>query len=135
VESLSDRKTSPDSLTPSPTLPSSASSTSTSDSNNTAAVAACLRPTAIRDFFALSPPDVQIAHTAAYRSGQVYGIDVASGACVAALGRLRATDRVLDLCCAPGAGAGCGVGVCLCMCLCVSAIEMREWRGKKTELN
>ena len=36
-----------------------------------------------------------------YLSGLVYGVDVSSGAAVAALG-VQAGDHVLDLCCAPG---------------------------------
>ena len=52
-------------------------------------------------YFSL-PASVKIAGSAAYRSGDLYGIDVASGAAVAALG-VRRGEHVLDVCCAPGA--------------------------------
>ena len=45
---------------------------------------------------------VKIAGTDAYKRGQVYGIDVSSGAAVAALDA-QPGEHVLDLCCAPGA--------------------------------
>ena len=48
------------------------------------------------------PADVKIARTPAYLAGHIFGIDVASGAAVAALDA-RPGDHVLDLCCAPGA--------------------------------
>ena len=48
------------------------------------------------------PAHVKIAGTDAYRTGQLYGIDVSSGAAVAALA-VRPGEDVLDLCCAPGA--------------------------------
>jgi len=48
------------------------------------------------------PSHVKIAGCDAYRSGQLYGIDVSSGAAVAALDA-QPGDDVLDLCCAPGA--------------------------------
>jgi hypothetical protein len=82
-----------------------------------------LTQTPLSDFFALDP-NVKIASTHAYKSGQVrtvmilvycvkfnqvhlvlvqiFGIDIASGACVAAMQICRG-DNVLDLCCAPGA--------------------------------
>eukprot|EP00741_Cyanophora_paradoxa_P015746 tig00020904_g15201.t1 len=46
----------------------------------------------------------QLAGADAYARGQVYGIDAASGAAVALLDP-RPGERVLDLCCAPGAKA------------------------------
>ena len=48
------------------------------------------------------PADVKIAACDAYRRGDLYGIDLASGAAVAALGVLPG-EAVLDMCCAPGA--------------------------------
>lgn len=48
------------------------------------------------------PSNVKIAGSDAYRSGHLYGIDVSSGAAVAALAPSPG-DHVLDLCCAPGA--------------------------------
>ena len=48
------------------------------------------------------PSHVKIASTSAYREGWLYGIDVSSGAAVAALDA-QAGEDVLDLCCAPGA--------------------------------
>jgi len=50
----------------------------------------------------LLPADVKIASCDAYRNGDIYGIDLSSGAAVAALG-VRPGDHVLDMCCAPGA--------------------------------
>ncbi|KAL6224478.1 hypothetical protein ACLB2K_003333 [Fragaria x ananassa] len=52
-------------------------------------------------FYSL-PPDVHIANSNAYREGNIYGIDAASGAAVSALD-VSAGDHVLDLCAAPGA--------------------------------
>lgn len=52
-------------------------------------------------FFAI-PPHIQIAGSKAYRSGKIYGMDVASGAAVVAL-KVSSGDHVLDLCAAPGA--------------------------------
>ena len=46
--------------------------------------------------------DVKIATSDAYRAGHIYGIDVSSGAAVAALDP-QPGEHVLDLCCAPGA--------------------------------
>ena len=48
------------------------------------------------------PSHIKIAGCDAYRSGRLYGIDVSSGAAVAALDP-QPGDNVLDLCCAPGA--------------------------------
>lgn len=48
------------------------------------------------------PSQVKIARCPAYRDGHLYGIDVSSGAAVAAL-EVQEGDDVLDLCCAPGA--------------------------------
>lgn len=48
------------------------------------------------------PSHVKIAGCEAYSTGHLYGIDVSSGAAVAALDA-RPGDHVLDLCCAPGA--------------------------------
>ena len=48
------------------------------------------------------PSGVKIAGSDAYRAGQLYGIDVSSGAAVAALD-VHPGEHVLDLCCAPGA--------------------------------
>mmetsp|Transcript_8890 Transcript_8890/g.25613 ORF Transcript_8890/g.25613 Transcript_8890/m.25613 type:complete len:514 (+) Transcript_8890:286-1827(+) len=48
------------------------------------------------------PNSVKIAGSQAYKSGQIYGIDAASAAAVRAL-ECRPGDRVLDICCAPGA--------------------------------
>jgi hypothetical protein len=48
------------------------------------------------------PGDVKIAGSDAYRRAQIFGIDGASGAAVAALDP-RPGEHVLDLCCAPGA--------------------------------
>ena len=48
------------------------------------------------------PSNVKIAGCEAYKAGQLYGIDVSSGAAVAALDARPGHD-VLDLCCAPGA--------------------------------
>ncbi|KAJ3069753.1 hypothetical protein HDU98_007192 [Podochytrium sp. JEL0797] len=45
---------------------------------------------------------VKISGSKAYESGMVYGMDVASGVAVHALG-VETGDHVLDLCCAPGA--------------------------------
>eukprot|EP00124_Ichthyophonus_hoferi_P001608 Ihof_evm8s88 gene=Ihof_evmTU8s88 len=48
------------------------------------------------------PGDVKIANTTLYKTGKISGIDVSSGAAVAALG-VQKGDNCLDLCCAPGA--------------------------------
>ena len=48
------------------------------------------------------PSHVKIAGCDAYKKGYLYGIDVSSGAAVAALAA-RPGEHVLDLCCAPGA--------------------------------
>ena len=48
------------------------------------------------------PSNIKIAGSEAYRNGHLYGIDVSSGAAVAALD-VQPGDHVLDLCCAPGA--------------------------------
>lgn len=53
------------------------------------------------DIYAL-PAAVPLASSAVYKSGNIYGIDVASAAAVTFLGPQRG-DRILDLCCAPGA--------------------------------
>ena len=47
------------------------------------------------------PTEVKIASAAAYRSGQIYGMDVSSAVSVDLLD-LQPGDHVLDLCCAPG---------------------------------
>jgi len=53
-------------------------------------------------FYAVEGEGVGIAHTPAYRAGDLYGIDAASGAAVAALG-VAVHEHVLEICCAPGA--------------------------------
>ena len=53
------------------------------------------------EFVALDA-DVTIAGSELYRIGAIYGIDVSSGAAIAALDP-REGDACLDLCCAPGA--------------------------------
>eukprot|EP00962_Isochrysis_galbana_P043416 scaffold16523_cov117-Isochrysis_galbana.AAC.1 len=63
--------------------------------------APCEPVTWLPGYYALSS-DVKIAGCDAYRSGGLYGIDLASGAAVAALG-VCPGDHVLDMCCAPGA--------------------------------
>lgn len=57
--------------------------------------------TALPNFYQL-PGKYKIQPTKAYKNGQVYGIDLASGVAVYCLG-LKETDHVLDLCAAPGA--------------------------------
>lgn len=57
------------------------------------------------------PSNVKIAGCAAYQTGQLYGIDVSSGAAVAALDA-KPGDDVLDLCCAPGAKL-CAIADCM----------------------
>ncbi|KAH7421718.1 hypothetical protein KP509_13G072700 [Ceratopteris richardii] len=52
--------------------------------------------------FYMLPHDAQIASSVAYQAGEIYGMDVASGAAVQALG-VQEGDHVLDLCAAPGA--------------------------------
>eukprot|EP00897_Mesotaenium_endlicherianum_P003756 jgi/Mesen1/3408/ME000192S02576 len=52
--------------------------------------------------FFILPANVTIAGTRAYKTGQMFGMDAASGAAVAALRPLPG-DHVLDLCAAPGA--------------------------------
>eukprot|EP00928_Gymnodinium_smaydae_P088249 TRINITY_DN72359_c0_g1_i1.p1 TRINITY_DN72359_c0_g1~~TRINITY_DN72359_c0_g1_i1.p1 ORF type:complete len:492 (+),score=41.91 TRINITY_DN72359_c0_g1_i1:72-1547(+) len=53
------------------------------------------------EFYSL-PEDANISSCAAYRNGSIYGMDVSSGAAVAALD-VRPGHSVLDVCCAPGA--------------------------------
>jgi hypothetical protein len=57
-------------------------------------------PYASESFYAL-PPEFRIAQWPLYQQGKVYGMDVASGVAVWALGP-RPGDNVLDLCCCPG---------------------------------
>ena len=53
-------------------------------------------------FYAV-PGDFSVAQSKVFRSGRIYGMDVSSGAAVAALLSDHAPDlRVLDLCCSPG---------------------------------
>ena len=57
-------------------------------------------------FYAVEGDAVRIAHTSMYRSGELYGVDAASGAAVAALLGAKWGGRgenVLEICCAPGA--------------------------------
>ena len=52
-------------------------------------------------FYAV-PGDFSVAQSKVFRSGRIYGMDVSSGAAVAALLSDHAPDlRVLDLCCSP----------------------------------
>lgn len=72
----------------------------------------------LREFFAI-PEEFGLSRSTSFQSGRVYGMDVTSGAAVAALlfnsydvckeggstkevGKSLSTLRVLDLCCAPG---------------------------------
>ncbi len=51
------------------------------------------------------PGDFSLAQSKAFRSGRIYGMDVSSGAAVAALlsgHEIKHNVRVLDLCCSPG---------------------------------
>jgi 16S rRNA C967 or C1407 C5-methylase (RsmB/RsmF family) len=48
------------------------------------------------------PHDAQLANSPCYKSGQVYGMDLASGIAAHALDP-QPDEHVLDLCCAPGA--------------------------------
>ena len=52
-------------------------------------------------FYSL-PGSVTLSSCSAYRRGEMFGIDAASGAAVVAL-QIRPSDHVLDLCAAPGA--------------------------------
>ena len=45
----------------------------------------------------------RVSHWRPSQEGRVYGIDVASAAAVEAMGPITDGDRILDLCCAPGA--------------------------------
>lgn len=61
-----------------------------------------LQPVPWLPFFYALDADVRISRSQAYRDAVAQGIDAASGLCVRALDP-HPDDRVLDLCCAPGA--------------------------------
>ena len=76
-------------------------------------------------YYALDP-NIKIADTEAYKSGKIYGIDLASGAAVAALG-LQPGEHVLDLCCAPGAKL-CAIADALSLTGSVTGVDISESR-------
>ena len=72
------------------------------------------------------PSHIKIAGCEAYRSGQLYGIDVSSGAAVVALDP-RPGEDVLDLCCAPGAKL-CAIADCMQQSGTLTGVDISEQR-------